>query len=109
MKPGTLLAAAFAGAVAVALFRETLAPAIPPVTDDPPLPDPAIPVGSVTPEMTAWAVALLQDPAFTVGRRALRQFGDAAVVAQAEVHTWFGEDPTRPSEPHKGITLYEAS
>ncbi len=66
------------------------------------------PVAKVTPEMTAWAVQLLNDPSFPLGATAARDFEGVSIVAKAETHTWYGADPTKAATPHKGISLYYA-
>lgn len=65
-------------------------------------------VQKVTPEMTAWAKDLLDDPGFPLGSETSRDFDGVEVTARAETHTWYGADPTKASAPHKGISLYYA-
>lgn len=66
------------------------------------------PVAKVTPEMTAWAKDLLNDPGFPLGSETSRDFNGVEVTARAETHTWYGADLTKASAPHKGISLYYA-
>jgi hypothetical protein len=75
-----------------------------------PLPAGAYPLPQhlVTPDITDWALALLHDetehPMGSVdGPRVL---GGLELVARVEVHTWFGADDTRPSHPHRGVSVY---
>lgn len=73
--------------------------------------NPAAPAGyrpmvqsEVTPEMTAWAVALLHDQlGFPMFSWQTRVFGDRTLLARVE---WHPPD-FQVSQPHRGVTLYE--
>lgn len=96
--------ALLSGAVAYVLRKREASPS----SSAAPLGPHGPPVAKVTPEMTAWAKELLNDPSFPLGSEASRDFDGVTVVARAETHTWYGADPTRASTPHKGISLYYA-
>ncbi|MES2403745.1 MAG: GH25 family lysozyme [Pseudomonadota bacterium] len=59
---------------------------------------------SVTPEMTAWAIEILRDPAaFPMNAEATKTFGGTTVLARVEWHPPDDRNPTT----HRGVTLYQ--
>jgi len=78
----------------------------PDVADNPPIPAgyKLMAQADVTPEMTAWAVAILHDPVdYPIFSTALQTFGALAVLARVE---WHPPD-FQNSVVHRGVTLYE--
>jgi hypothetical protein len=77
----------------------------PSVADDPPLPAgyKLMAQAQVTSEMTAWAVAILNDPVtYPMFSATLKTFGAQAVLARVE---WHPPD-FQNSAVHRGVTLY---
>lgn len=61
----------------------------------------------VTPEMTAWAVSLLNGPLKLGDTAGPMYFGTVNVLAKIEIHT--NGTPQNPApHPHRGVTLYHA-
>jgi hypothetical protein len=78
----------------------------PSVADNPPIPAGwmLLPQSAVTPEMTAWAVMILDDPStYPQGSTTTQVFGTLDVMARVE---WHPPDFTS-SAVHRGVTLYE--
>lgn len=74
-----------------------------------PLPAGALPLAGhlVTPEMSSWATAILRDSGtYPMGAVARATIAGLELAARVEVHTWWGADPSRPDEPHRGVSLY---
>ncbi len=62
----------------------------------------------VSPDMTAWAVALLNSPgAYPIFSTATRQFGTDNVMARVEWHPWTYRNGIKVAGQFRGITLYE--
>jgi hypothetical protein len=78
----------------------------PGVSQNPPVPAgwQLMPQADVTAEMTAWAVAILDDPAtYPMFATATMTFGTLTVLARVEWHPPDFQD----SVVHRGVTLYE--
>jgi hypothetical protein len=78
----------------------------PNVVDNPPVPAgwQLMPQSAVTPAMTTWAVAILQDPTtYPMFSTAMQTFGSLNVLARVE---WHPPD-FQNSVIHRGVTLYE--
>jgi hypothetical protein len=78
----------------------------PSVSDNPPIPDgyKLMTQAEVTPDMTAWAVAILQDPAqYPMFSTTTKMFGTLLVLARVE---WHPPD-FQNMKVHRGVTLYE--
>jgi hypothetical protein len=78
----------------------------PDVVDNPPTPAGYKPMmdSEVTPDMTTWAVMILDDPAdYPMFSTALKDFGSLMVLARVE---WHPPD-FQNSVVHRGVTLYE--
>jgi hypothetical protein len=78
----------------------------PDVADNPPTPAGYEPMmdSEVTPDMTTWAVMILDDPAdYPMFSTALKDFGALMVLARVE---WHPPD-FQNSVVHRGVTLYE--
>lgn len=78
----------------------------PSVADNPPVPAgyKLMPQSDVTPDMTSWAVAILDDPTdYPLFATAMRTFGTVTVLARVE---WHAPD-FQNDMVHRGITLYE--
>jgi hypothetical protein len=78
----------------------------PDVADNPPVPAgwQVMPQADVTPDMTTWAVAILDDPVtYPMYSTTLRTFGSLTVMARVE---WHPPD-FQNSTVHRGVTLYE--
>jgi len=58
----------------------------------------------VTHDLTAASEKIKLDPGRYPMHATVELGGD--IVARVEVHTWYGADPKRPPEPHRGVTLY---
>ena len=78
----------------------------PSVSDNPPVPEgwQLLPQSLVTPEMTAWALAILDDPVtYPMFSTATQTFGTLMVLARVE---WLPPD-FQNAVVHRGVTLYE--
>jgi hypothetical protein len=78
----------------------------PSVSDNPPIPDgwQLLPQALVTSEITAWAVAILNDPvSYPMFSTAMQTFNGLMVLARVE---WHPPD-FQNSVVHRGVTLYE--
>jgi hypothetical protein len=79
---------------------------VPNVADNPPVPTgwQLMPQSAVTPAMTAWAVAILNDPTdYPLFSTTTQTFGGLTVLARVEWHP-----PDSANETvHRGVTLYE--
>jgi hypothetical protein len=78
----------------------------PSVAENPPVPAGWKPMmnSEVTPEMTAWAVAILHDPTdYPMFATAMMTFGTLLVMARVEWHPPDFQNMT----VHRGVTLYE--
>jgi hypothetical protein len=78
----------------------------PSVTDNPPVPPGwrLMQQSEVTPDMTAWAVAILDDPVtYPMFSTAMQTFGGLMVLARVE---WHPPD-FQNGVVHRGVTLYE--
>jgi hypothetical protein len=63
-----------------------------------------MPQASVTPDMTTWAVSIVNDPAsYPIFATAMRTFGSVVVMAVVE---WHPPD-FQNNAVHRGVTLYE--
>jgi hypothetical protein len=87
---------------------ETCCTKAPSVADNPPPPAGWVlmPQASVTPDMTTWAVSILNDPVtYPMFSTATKTFGSVVVMAVVE---WHPPD-LQNSAVHRGVTLYEPS
>lgn len=78
----------------------------PNVADNPPVPPGWVlmPQSAVTPEMTTWAVSILNDPVtYPMFSTTTRMFGSLNVMARVEWHPPDFQNNT----VHRGVTLYE--
>jgi hypothetical protein len=78
---------------------------VPSVANNPPVPDgwKLMSQADVTPDMTAWAVAILDDPtSYPMFSTTMRVFGTLTVMARVE---WHPPD-FQNSAVHRGVTLY---
>jgi hypothetical protein len=78
----------------------------PSVADNPPIPDgwKLMMQSEVTPDMTAWAVMILKDPAnYPMFSTTTKTFGTLTVMARVE---WHPPD-FQNDKVHRGVTLYE--
>jgi hypothetical protein len=78
----------------------------PSIADNPPVPAGwvLVPQPDVTPDMTAWATAILNDPAtYPMFSTATKTFGTLTVLARVE---WHPPD-FQNGAVHRGVTLYE--
>lgn len=66
-------------------------------------------VDNVTPEMTAWAQAILNSsvPYGYISPR--RKFGSVELVARVEPHTWTIRNGVKTAGNFRGVTLYSVS
>jgi hypothetical protein len=79
---------------------------VPNVADNPPVPDgwKLMAQADVTSDMTAWAVAILDDPTtYPMFSTTMRVFGSLTVLARVE---WHPPD-FQNSTVHRGVTLYQ--
>ena len=76
---------------------------------NPPPPEGAkIWTGPVSPEMQAWAKAILDSPdAYPMHSTAEAEFDGRHVLARVEWHTWTIRDGQRQEGLYRGVTLYE--
>jgi len=59
--------------------------------------------GAPSAAVQAWAKAILGFPLGTVVRDTVE---GAPLVGRIECHDWYGADPSRPRQWHKGATIY---
>src|SRR5689334_10952590 len=76
--------------------------------------NPPIPAGtelwrdSVSPDMTAWAKSILNDPNdYPMFSETRRFFGTVQVLARVEWHTWTFRNGVRVDGTFRGVTLYK--
>lgn len=63
--------------------------------------------GVVTPDMTAWASAIVTNSKIPFGSAVVRSFGKKNLAARVEHHLWTMRDGVKVFGYFRGVTLYE--
>jgi hypothetical protein len=65
---------------------------------------------AVTPEMTAWAISIRDNPGrYPMGATETKTFAAGVALARVEQHTWTFRDGKRITGKFRGVTLYEVT